>query len=262
MTLQATDIDIWLGRRQILHGVDLTAKSGQVTAIIGPNGSGKTTLLRALTGEVQPCSGAVFLNGADVHACSPARLSAMRAVLPQQSALSFPFTVAEIVGIGLSTRRIGAKDRAALIAAALSRVGLGGRGASLYQQMSGGEQQRVQLARALVQVWQPVTASGPSWLFLDEPVSSLDIAHQIAIMKLAGMYARSGGGVVAVMHDLNLTSIFADRIVLMQDGRVIAHGAPADVLTDTNLSRTYGCDLRTNLAPSAGTWILPHTATM
>ena len=118
MTLLANDIDIWLGRRQILHGVDLTAQSGQVTAIIGPNGSGKTTLLRALTGEVQPCSGAVFLNGADVHACSPARLSAMRAVLPQQSVLSFPFTAAEIVGIGLSTRRIGAKDRAPLIAAA------------------------------------------------------------------------------------------------------------------------------------------------
>lgn len=260
MSLIAKDIDLWLGRSQILHDVALRAAAGQFTAIIGPNGSGKTTLLRTLTGELAPRSGTVMLNGADVPTSPAHVLAALRSVLPQQSALSFPFTASEIVAIGLSTRPVTGAERAALIAAALCRVGLPGRGAQMYQQMSGGEQQRVQLARALVQVWQPVTDRGPCWLFLDEPVSSLDIAHQLTVMRLAADYARSGGGVLAVMHDLNLTAMFADQVVLMHQGRVIAHGAPRDVITDTHLSHAYGCDLQVNTAPQNGVWMLPQAA--
>ena len=259
MRLVAHSLDLWLGRRQILHGAGLVAQAGRVTAIIGPNGSGKTTLLRALTGDVTPRSGRITLNGTDIATRLPHDLAALRAVLPQHSTLSFPFTASEIVGIGLSTRPVIGPARAALISAALARVGLPGRGGQLYQQMSGGEQQRVQLARALVQVWQPVTPEGPRWLFLDEPVSSLDIAHQLTVMRIAADYAAAGGGVVAVMHDLNLTAMFADRVALMQGGRVVAQGRPEAVMTDDNLSRAYGCDLRINRAPDQGVWMLPQS---
>ena len=256
MSLIARDIRLKLGRNQILHGLNLTAQTGRLTAIIGPNGSGKTSLLRALTREHVPDSGQITLNGRDIAGLRPEVLATIRAVLPQQTTLSFPFTAAEIIQIGLTARAEPGRDR--LIEAALAKVGLPGYGGRLYQELSGGEQQRVQLARVLVQVWHPVGRDGPCWLFLDEPVSSLDIAHQISVMELAADYVRQGGGVVAVMHDLNLTAMFADHVLLMQDGGSLAEGPPAEVLTDKLLSTAYGCRLRVNLAPPGGVWILPQ----
>ncbi|MDO5614394.1 MAG: heme ABC transporter ATP-binding protein [Paracoccus sp. (in: a-proteobacteria)] len=260
MSLHATDITVKLGTRAVLRGVSMTAQAGRLTAIIGPNGSGKTTLLRALTAELRPASGRITLNGADLTGLPPDVLARQRAVLPQHSALSFPFTAAEIIRIGLTSHPDAQTVGDALIAAALAQVGLPDYAGRLYQEMSGGEQQRVQLARALVQVWQPVGADGPRWLMLDEPVSSLDIAHQLAVMRLAAAYARRGGGVVAVMHDLNLTAMFADHVLLMQNGSALAEGPPDEVLTDSLLTSAYNCTLRTRCAPAQGAWLLPQGA--
>lgn len=256
MSLIASDIQVSLGRKQILHGVSVEARAGEITAIVGPNGSGKTTLMRSLTRELA-CRGAVTLNGHDIAVLSPEELARRRAVLPQAAALSFPFTVAEVVRIGVEARG----ERAdALVPAALAAVDLPGFSGRLYQELSGGEQQRVQLARVLAQVWQPLDADGPRWLMLDEPVSSLDIAHQLTVMRLAADYARAGGGVVAVMHDLNLTALFAQKLVLMSGGRVLCQGRPDEVLTDEALSSAYGCRLRVNAVPDSGIWVLPHAA--
>ncbi|MFG6081039.1 heme ABC transporter ATP-binding protein [Paracoccus litorisediminis] len=256
MSLIAQDIAVSIGRKRILNGVSLQAEAGQFTAIVGPNGSGKTTLMRALTGEL-PHRGAIRLGGRDLDAFAPEDLARRRGVLPQAAALSFPFTVAEVVRIGLEARG----ERAdALVPAALAAVDLPGFSGRHYQQLSGGEQQRVQLARVLAQVWQPVDDQGPRWLFLDEPVSSLDIAHQLTVMRLAADYARRGGGVIAVMHDLNLTALFAQKVILMGKGEVLAQGTPAEVLTDATLSHAYGCDLRVNAVPAEGIWILPQVA--
>lgn len=256
MSLIATDIFVSLGRQQILSGVSFRAEPGQLTAIVGPNGSGKTTLMRALTGEIAP-RGSITLNGRDVSTLTPEALARRRGVLQQATALSFPFTVAEVVRIGLEARD---EQAGALVPAALAAVDLAGFAGRLYQQLSGGEQQRVQLARVLAQVWQPVDPKGPRWLMLDEPVSSLDIAHQLTVMRLAADYARRGGGVVAVMHDLNLTALLADRVVLMGKGQVLSQGTPAEVFTDAGLSRAYGCQLQVNTVPRDGIWILPQTA--
>ena len=108
----------------------------------------------------------------------------------------------------------------------MARVDLAGFGARFYQELSGGEQQRVQLARVLCQVWTPVLEGRPRYLFLDEPVSSLDIKHQLVIMDIARDFARRGGGVVAILHDLNLTAMYADRVLVMKRGRVAASGSP------------------------------------
>lgn len=256
MSLIARDIHLSLGRKEILHGLHFNAAPGQFTAIVGPNGSGKTTLLRALTGEL-PCRGQITLNGHDIRKTAPEIMARVRGVLPQATALSFPFTVAEVVRLGCDARGAGPD---ALILSALERVDLSGFAGRYYQQLSGGEQQRVQLARVLVQVWQPVGPDGPRWLFLDEPVSSLDIAHQLTVMRLAADYAKRGGGVVAVMHDLNLTAMFADCVALLTAGQVMAQGTPAEVLTNQTLSAAYGCPLQVNTVPEQGIWILPHAA--
>ena len=255
--LTATHLTVRIGRRCILADVGFQARAGAVTAIVGPNGSGKTSLLRALTGEVAS-QGRIILNGIDIATARPAHLAGIRAVLPQSTPLAFPFLVAEVVRLGLMSG-LAARDHS-VAGQALAAVGLQGFAMRLYQELSGGEQQRVQFARVLAQVWEPTGPEGPRWLFLDEPVASLDIGHQLQVMTLARRYADAGGGVVAVMHDLNLTAMFADHVALLAEGRVLAAGHPSDILTDSHLSRAYGCALRVNTPPAIGTYILPHAA--
>ncbi|RVV98553.1 heme ABC transporter ATP-binding protein [Mesobaculum littorinae] len=259
MTLIARDLTVEAGGRPILRGLDFTARSGALTAIVGPNGSGKSTTLKALTGDVAH-RGRITLDGRELAAIPPTELAARRAVLPQAASLSFPFTVLEVVRLGLIDGLEAAQRH--LPHDALARVGLAGFEGRYYQHLSGGEQQRVHLARVLVQVWTPVTPEGRArWLFLDEPVASLDIGHQIEVMTLARDYADAGGGVVAVMHDLNLTAMFADSVALITDGRCDAQGPPARVLTDDRLSRAYGCRLRLNTPPAGGAvYLLPQAA--
>lgn len=255
--LDAKDITVRLGKRAILTGIDFHAQPGELTAIVGPNGSGKTTLLRALTGDL--CAdGRVRLNGHDIAATRPWVLASMRGVLPQATPLAFPFTAAEVVRLGLMGGVEAAE--AGLVPKALARVGLAGFEGRYYQELSGGEQQRVQLARVLAQVWHPMAHGRPRWLFLDEPVSSLDIGHQLQVMQIARDYADAGGGVVAVMHDLNLTAMFADAVTLLAEGRVLGHGPPQTVLRDDLLSRAYRCPIRVNTPPVGGPYILPHAA--
>ena len=256
MNLVAQQLTVRHGRATILDDVDFAAKAGEITAIVGPNGSGKTTLLRALTGEVQT-GGRVLLNGRPIEAMRGWELASMRGVLAQFTPLAFPFTVAEVVRLGLSASARGAGPDATA-AAALGAVDLSRHAGRLYQELSGGEQQRVQLARVLTQVWDPVGPAGPRWLFLDEPVSSLDIAHQIAVMEIARSYAARGGGVVAVMHDLNLTAMYAARTTVMAEGRVAAAGATGEVFRDELLSSVYGCTMRLGVTPEEGVYLLPQ----
>ncbi|MEY8880903.1 heme ABC transporter ATP-binding protein [Donghicola sp. XS_ASV15] len=261
MDLRTKDLSLDLGGRRILEGVSIQATAGEVTAIVGPNGSGKTSLLKCLTGEYR-YSGTISLNGADINSYAPAELALWRAVLPQAIELSFPFTVHEVVSLALTSGVAMDKGRASddLVQRALERVGLGGYAPRRYQTLSGGEQQRVQLARVLLQVWESTLYDLPRWLFLDEPVSALDIAHQLLVIDIAQDFARKGGGVIAVMHDLNLTSMFADQVLLMQGGQVAASGAAEEVLADEPLSRAYGCAVVTRQAPATGAWLLPQVA--
>ena len=247
--LEARNIHVRLGKAAILHGIDLQAARGQFTVIIGPNGSGKTTLLRALTGEIG-FTGEVRLNGIDIASARPLELASLRGVLPQSATLSFPFTVHEVIRLGLTTGIQAGVEAGARIEEALAAVDMDGFGGRFYQELSGGEQQRVQLARVLAQVWEPVFDGKPRFLFLDEPISSLDIRRQSQIMQIARRYAEAGGGVVAILHDLNLTAHFADHVVLMNQGRVHASGNPQLVLTPSNLETVYGCPMAVGTVPA------------
>ena len=245
-------VSVSAGKTRIVQDLSFHAKAGEVLAIIGPSGSGKTTLMKAMTGEL-PYSGGITLAGLEVGGLSPEVLAAMRGVLPQASQISFPLNVAEVVGLGLTSSRRERSFRARRIAEALAKVGLSGFEGRSYQELSGGEQQRVQLARVLCQVWDPLPQEGlPHWLFLDEPVSSLDIKHQVQIMQLAADYAKRGGGVVAVMHDLNLTAAFADRVLVMQGGCRLAFGTRDQVMQAELLSKAYDFPLEILTRPGGG----------
>ncbi|MGY5800494.1 heme ABC transporter ATP-binding protein [Rhizobium sp. LEGMi12c] len=256
-----SDVGVRLAGKPVVEDVSFTAEAGTLTAICGPNGSGKTTTMKAISGELA-YNGAVHMNGAEIKALEPWQLAEMRGVLPQASSISFPFTVREIVRMGLTSGRNRHPEEADRTATeALAVVDLGGFEGRLYQELSGGEQQRVQLARVLCQISEPVIDGKPCWLLLDEPVSSLDISHQLTIMTLARQFCRRGGGVIAVMHDLNLTALFADRMVLLKNGRLQAKGPVGDVLTDRHLQDVFGCNLRVNRVPADGSpFVLAHSA--
>ena len=240
--IDASRLTVTLGRRRVLDGLDVRAMPGALTAIVGPNGSGKTTLMRALTGEIA-AEGRLLLEGEDPRKLRPWQLARRRGVLAQFTRLAFPFTVLEVVRLGAEAGGEAGAGATARARAALARVDLAGYEGRHYQELSGGEQARAQLARVLAQVWEPVGPEGPRWLFLDEPVASLDIAHQLQVMELARDYARAGGGVIAVMHDLTLTAMFADRITLLEEGRVAGEGAAGEVLRPALLEQVYGCPL-------------------
>ena len=258
--ITANNIDLTIGKTPILHRVNFQARAGEITAIVGPNGSGKTTLLKAMTGDLAYI-GSVTLDGTDVNTIPAPTLAARRAVLPQNAGLAFPFTVLEVVRLGLVAGLSG--HDSTLPERALAHVGLTGYEGRFYHVLSGGEQQRCQLARVLVQVWEPTRDGQTSWLFLDEPVSALDIGHQLEVMTIARQFADAGGGVIAVMHDLNLTSMFADSILLMKGGHAVVQGDAQTVLSDEYLSQAYGCRIRVNVPPVHtfdAPYILPHVA--
>lgn len=258
--IQAKGVSVTIGTKRIVSDIDFEACSGEIATIVGPNGSGKTTFLKALSGELA-YTGRVSVNGDDMAAMKPAQAAGLRAVLPQATTLAFPFTVREIVKLGLSGGRSGvlASEAERLPERALERVDMAGFAGRFYQELSGGEQQRVQLARVLCQVWAPVLDGQPRYLMLDEPVSSLDIKHQLIIMEIAREFANGGGGVVAILHDLNLTAMVSDRIFVMHAGRLAAAGTPQEVLRDDLLERVFGCRLTVGAVP-AGPFVLPQSA--
>ena len=246
----ASNIIFRAGGRTLLDGADLTLAPGKVTVLIGPNGAGKSTLLKVLAGELRPHAGTVEIAGGAIAKLAPARLARLRAVLPQSVQVAFPFTVAEIIAIGSMSGR----GHEARVAGALARVDLTDYAGRLYEKLSGGETQRVQIARALVQL---ETGERPGYLLLDEPTASLDLAHQMMVVRLMREIANEGVGVLAVLHDLNLAMMAADEIVAMQGGRVVAKGAPVQVMTDTTVSAIYGVRTRMSWAPE-GPFLLPQ----
>ncbi|MBD8889917.1 heme ABC transporter ATP-binding protein [Roseibium litorale] len=259
--LTAKGLQVSLGKRVILSGLSLEARAGEITAIIGPNGSGKSTLLRSLTGDL-PYQGEARLNGQEIRTMPEHVLARHRGVLPQNSTCSFPLTVREVVRLGATQRSVaGVLSERELVGRALDAVDLKGFEGRRYHDLSGGEQQRVQLARVLCQIFEPVVAGCPRWLFLDEPVSSLDIRHQLQVMDVARSYAQAGGGVVAVLHDLNLTAMYADQIIALKRGRLAAAGTPHGTLTSPVIRDLYECDLSVGTVPAGHRpFVLPHGA--
>ncbi|WP_455481100.1 heme ABC transporter ATP-binding protein [Bartonella sp. B12(2025)] len=260
--IEATNICVQRGKKQVLNHINLQAKSGYLTIIIGPNGSGKSTFIKALSGEIS-YSGKMTLNGYDISQTKTYEMAKMRAVLPQSTMLAFPFLVHEVVGLGLSVNQftIAKIELQNLTQKALERVGLSDYSDRYYHQLSGGEQARVQLARVLCQIWEPVYHGTPRWMILDEPIANLDIQHQIVVMNIAKSFAYCGGGVLAVLHDLNLAAHYADKMILLKQGEIYCEGSASTVLTTQNLRDVYHCSLIVSELPKEDIpFVLPQTA--
>ncbi|MGA0564196.1 heme ABC transporter ATP-binding protein [Ancylobacter sp. VNQ12] len=250
---RADDITLAAGGRLLLDNAQASVAPGRVTVLIGPNGAGKSTLLKVMAGELKPQRGCVRLEDRDIAGLAPVVLARLRAVVPQRAQVAFPFTVAEVVAIGAADGR-GAADVVRRVLAAVELAGFEGRA---YELLSGGERQRVQIARALVQLEQ---GHGAGYLLLDEPTASLDLAQQVLVVRLMRKLARERGtGVLAVLHDLNLAAMAADEIVALKQGRVVARGTPAEVITDVAITALYGVSTRVGWAPQTP-FLLPQSA--
>ncbi|MEP9353319.1 heme ABC transporter ATP-binding protein [Xanthobacter sp. KR7-65] len=249
----AEEVSVTAGRRTLLDRTSIAVRPGQVTVLVGPNGAGKSTLLKALSGEQRLSGGRVTLDGSPIAGFTPLDLARRRAVLPQAAEVAFPFTAAEVISAGLMAREGRDTDR---IARLLARVDLAGFAGRRYDSLSGGERQRVQLARVLAQL-ELGTSDAPSYLLLDEPTASLDLAHQLTVLRLARAHAAAGGGVLAVLHDLNLAAMAADELVVLAAGCIRAAGPVAQVLTEEVLADAFGIRVAVGVAPP-GPFVLPQ----
>lgn len=249
---RARAIRVLAGGRAILDGADIELVPGSVTVLVGPNGAGKSTLLKVVAGERKPDAGEVTLDDLPLQSLTPATLARRRAVLPQSAHVSFPFTVAEIVALGLPPG-LGKAQSAMLVSRALQAVDLADFGPRILNQLSGGEQQRAQFARVLAQTY----ASDGCYLLLDEPTASLDLSHQLLALKLARAHVGAGGGVLMVLHDLNLACMAADEIVAMKAGKVVVRGAPHAVINGALIETLYGMRARIGSVPD-GPFVLPQ----
>ncbi len=220
----------------VLRDIDFQLSPGEMVGIIGPNGAGKSTLLKLLSKLLEPSTGQLNLFGKPMSGLDPIHIALKISYLPQESEIHFPFTAGEVVMLGRWPHSGGAffdsvVDRE-ISSRAMQRVGIGGWENKLVTEMSGGERARVLLAKAL--------AAEPSCLLLDEPVSELDLKNRTEAYSLIRSVADSGTGVVVVAHEIGAVSRWVDRLVLFGMGSIIADGTPDQVLTESNLEKSYG----------------------
>lgn len=237
IVLQARSIRVLAAEKLLLDDVSIAVRSGQITAVAGPNGAGKSTLLKVLAGDLAPVAGEVLLDGRPLPSYGTRDLALRRAVMPQQTLLTFSFTVEEVVMMGRHPHHGGphgdqASNRRA-VREAMVATETTGMARRTYPTLSGGEQARTNLARVLAQA--------TPLLLLDEPTASLDIRHQHLVLDIARDLARKGAAVVAVLHDLNLAAVYADHLVLLDRGSVAASGPPGEVLTVERLRSVFAC---------------------
>ena len=237
------------GGRALLQITDLQVMPGEFVAIIGPNGAGKSSLLKAVTAE-WPSTGEVTLLGRSLREWDRAALARRMAVMPQTSQLAFDFTVLEVVTLGRLPHR-GESQTASRRAVneTLLALKLEEFAHRRFTTLSGGERQRVQFARVLAQTW---GEQSDRLLLLDEPTSALDLAQQKAVLDHAWQQARQGATVLAVMHDLNMVSRYADRVLVFRQGELVSDAAPRDFLTAKSISAVFGLSVSVELSTSDG----------
>ncbi len=251
----AASVTIERGRKKLLDSVSLDLRAGEVLSLLGPNGAGKSTLLSLLSGDVEPDDGRVEFGGKSLDEWSLVDLSRRRSVLLQENQLLFPFTVHQVVEMGRAPwRRTPLEDDDnEAIGEAISATDIGHLGHRRVPSLSGGERARTAFAR--------VIAGRTGVLMLDEPTAALDLGHQEAVLTLARERAAAGDAVLIVLHDLNLASAYSDRIALLRNGKIVANGAPDEVLEAEVLTDVYRTPVEVIRHPVTGQRIvLPNRA--
>lgn len=261
--LQADNISYQHRNKSLVQNCSLTLKPGQITTVIGPNGAGKSTFLKLLTGELLPTSGIVTSFGHCLHKIPTWRLACRRSVMAQTQRLSFPFIAHDVVRLGAEcighslTKAVQTK----LVEDALEQVDATHLAMQDYQTLSGGEQQHVQFARVLCQLSAGRMVEPSQALFLDEPIASLDLSHQIKFLNIIQKMAYDKGvAVYIILHDLNLAAQYADRLIILHHGKIIAQGSARDVMNRQMLQEVFSLDMQdeAELVTRFGPFILPQ----
>ena len=238
--LRTENISYSINKKSILCGITAEFLPGEFNMILGPNGSGKSTFLKIFSGEIPANEGSVFYSGKQIRTIKNEELAKFRAVMSQQPELSFPLTVDEVVLMGRYPHfnfNPNKKD-IAICEAVMERMNLSSFRERNYLTLSGGEKQRVQFARVLAQIWEQ-PAAGTRYLFLDEPLTSLDINYQQEFLQLAREFTKKDTVLVAVMHDINLATQYGDRLFFLKQGELIAHGMPKDILNEALIKKVF-----------------------
>jgi iron complex transport system ATP-binding protein len=248
--LAAEDLRLAYDDRVVVDGLDLTLTDGSFTAIVGPNGCGKSTLLRALGRLLRPAAGRVLLDGRSIARTPTREVARVLGLLPQTPVAPAGLTVADLVARGRhphqSWLRQWSRDDEAVVAEALTWTDMADLADRPVDELSGGQRQRAWISMALAQ--------GTDLLLLDEPTTYLDLSHQIDVLELvARLHAERGRTVVVVLHDLNLAARYAQRLVAMDDGALVASGSPEEVLTEQLLADVFDLEARVVPDPVAGT---------
>lgn len=248
--IEARHVYVAIGSKALLEDISLSVNLAEVVAVVGPNGAGKSTLRKALCGDAPLSGGEVLMSGRALADWSLTERAQVRAVMPQDSTLNFPFTVLEVVLLGRTPHLRGAEGlRDYEIARdALEAIDARHLEERLYPTLSGGERQRVQLARVLAQIWEKST--GDRYLLLDEPTSNLDLAHQHSTLAVARRFAHEGIGVLVILHDLNLAAQYADRVVVLNNGKIANYGTPSEVFTRETIYETFALHVMLTKHPS------------
>ena len=246
MTLCAENVTLELGAKRVLSDASLEVVPGQVTALVGPNGAGKSSLVRLLCGEIAPNRGSVCAGGLPLERLGVRDQARLRSVVSQSAAMAFDFYVDEVLAMGWIPDPAEPGDYDIACADVVAQCQIGHLLGRKFKTLSGGERQCVQFARALLQIWRDASGDGVDvrYMLLDEPTANLDLGHEALVLGLARSTAARNVGVLVVLHDIDMAAAFADRVVLLVEGTVVARGSPGDVLTSELLSRVYQTPVR------------------
>jgi iron complex transport system ATP-binding protein len=237
VSLKLAKVSYCIGEKRLLQDISFEVRAGELVIILGPNGAGKSTLLHLAGGDYQPDEGEVRQFGFDPFVLARSQRAMRMGFLPQGNRLDFPYKVKEVVRFGRSPFMVSEKNNKRVVAEVLLAMALEELAERDYLTLSGGERQRVQIARVLAQIW---GLSEGTCLFLDEPLTSLDLAHQLMLMRLLKALADRGLCVSVVLHDLNLAMRFGDLIALLdKSGELAGFGTPAEVLTPQAIQTVF-----------------------
>ena len=248
MTIRTDSISFKINDKLILNEISLDINPGEIFTIVGPNGSGKTTYLRILSGDLRPTAGSIYYNEVNINNISILNRAKIRSVMTQSPQIIYDFTAKEIIEMGWISK--GDSHKSELFEIALAQItklcDLNNIINRKFNLLSGGEKRRVHFARTLIQVWNERKNNDPTYMFLDEPTSNLDLYHELKLINILKYESAQGKGILTIIHNLNLAYKFSDMIGILNHGKLVASGKPNEVFNEKILNEVFKVPISVN----------------